>query len=88
MSEEEKVKNLVIKNGLMELIIPRNQVKGIEPTGDGIVFNFINGSHLYHTDMDMSSGIKQTIANANMTFKNVNLIINLKDYKQPVKVEV
>ncbi len=77
-----------IKKGTITLSVNRSDLIQAEPTHDGVVFNLKEGIHIYCADAYMPAEAKQKISVAPDNFLKGEIEINLKDYKNPVKVNL
>lgn len=84
----EKQKKIKIRKGMFELTLDRNRLISVDPTYDGIVFNFMEGLYLTCTDPVMPNAAKELIKNSSNSFPNANLIVDLLSYNQPVSAEI
>ncbi len=84
----ESGKKLKIRKGLFELTLDRNRVVSVDPTYEGIVFNFQEGLNLTCVDTSMPSSMKELIKNSINSFPTVNLVVNLANYNKPIYGEV
>lgn len=80
--------NLKIKKGTMELVVNRSDVVDVNPSHDGVVFQFKNNVHLYVTDPNMPVHTKELIRNTNLTMINGDAIVDLLNYNRPVTVSL
>ena len=79
---------VTIKKGLMDLVkTERSNLITAEPSHDGVVFTFKNGFQVYLTDNYMPVHTKDLIRNTSNSFATANLVIDLANYSQPVRVE-
>ena len=83
---EEKIKLNVI-SGDMNLELNMDDLAEVKESHDGIVFNLKNGLYLYATDTYMPNSTKQLIKLTIDKFKNVNIVVDLRNYTQPVKAQ-
>ncbi len=83
MANEDRIE---IKKQTIILSILRSDLVEVKETGDGIVFNLQGGMHLTLIEPNMPLEIKRAIFNAVQSFNNVNLDIDLMNYRTPVKV--
>ena len=82
---DEKI--IIEKNGTI-ITLGRKDVMEIKHSHDGIVFNLINGLHIYAADSFMPRETKDKIISTFDMFKNTDIKINLGSYNVPVKAEV
>jgi len=83
---QEKTDTITIKKETIVLSILRSDLVEIKETGDGIVFNLMGGLHLSLTELGMPLEVKRVIFNSVVSFKNVNLTIDLMNYAKPVTI--
>lgn len=88
--QENKVATsmVTIKKGRLELRVPKDELIEVSETHDGIAFNFKRGLQLYQIENFMPVHIKQLISNSINTFGGKNIIVDLDNPKQPVRVEM
>ncbi len=78
---------MIIKQGNLELKVPRNELVQVDETHDGITFLFKGGIHLYKTDQFMTQGIKSIIKNTADNYPDKKLIFELDNRRNPVIVD-
>jgi len=76
-----------ISKGDVVVNLDRSDLVTVDPTHDGIVFNFKNGTHFYNADQQMPTHTKHMIKAGADAFEG-DLTFNLLDYRQPVSVSV
>jgi hypothetical protein len=84
----EKKLLIKIRKGRFELNLERDRLISVDPTYDGIVFNFQEGLYLTCTDPVMPNSSKELIKNSTNSFPKATLIIDLANYVRPISAEV
>jgi len=84
----EKVKSLKIKRGKFEIVLDRRSIFSVDPTYDGIVFNFQEGLHLTCVDSGMPNTMKELIKNSINSLPSANLVVDLLNYSRPIHGDV
>ena len=80
---------VTIRKGTMALVdMDRADLIDVNPSHDGIVFNFKNNAYLYFTDSYMPVGTKELMKNTSNNFPLANLAFDLANYAKPVTAEV
>jgi hypothetical protein len=79
---------IVINKKNHKIILNRDDIIEIKHTHDGLVFNLKGNMYIYITDINMPVNVKNRYVVSFETFDNANLIFNIHDYNNPVKVEV
>lgn len=77
-------KMILIKQGSLELKVPRSQLVDVSETADGVSFNFKDGVSVLKTDGYMPASAKQLIKNTLDNFPGANITIDLGNYAKPV----
>lgn len=71
----------ILKGKNFKLEVDRKEITDISPSPDGIVFQFIGGTHLYHVDPNLPIDIKEKIKLSFLTFEKGDIVINLTPLK-------
>ena len=90
MSEKvDEKKYIIFKTPGMELKIERDCLNTIDSTGDGLVIDLKNGTHILHTSYQMPNSTKNAITVAVNKFVNVRVLkIDLFNFQNPTSVEL
>lgn len=80
----------IVKGNNLRMITERKEISDISQSADGIVFQFIGGTHLYIVDVNMSQAIKEKIITTFFNFQNGDIFINLSevDIRKVVSVTI
>lgn len=78
---------MIIKQGELELRVPRSELVTIDETHDGVVFMFKNGLHLYKTDSFMDPATKNIMKNTADNYPGKKLVFQLDNPRKPVYVD-
>lgn len=76
-----------IKKKQFEVNVDRTELISVSETPDGVVFDFKGGIQLLCSDQDMQSSTKNLIKNSVDSFTVGNLLIELDNYKTPVRID-
>ena len=81
---------MVIKKGNLELIsTDKKNVIEVKHTGDGMVFILKETMFISYQDSYLPSSVKDTIVQMCMSTKDdVNITIDLSNYRQPVALSI
>lgn len=71
----------ILRGQDFKLVTERKEIADISPAPDGIVFQFIGGTHLYHVDPNLPTDVKEKIKLSFLNFKNGDIVINLTPLK-------
>lgn len=88
MSDQLKINQIVITKNKTKIIMQRSDVMEIKHSHDGLVFNLLNGLHIYASDSFMTIEMKEKIVSAFDRFKNADITIDLGNYNSPVSINV
>lgn len=77
-------KTITIKQGELELKVPRSELVEVSETADGVCFNFKGGVSVMKVDNFMPAGVKNLIKNTCDSYPLANLIVDLGNYDRPV----
>lgn len=80
--------SVTIKRGSMVAKMDKSDLVNIEATHDGLVFNCKNGYHIYITDNYMPGEVKTKLLAADQALPKGNFVIDLNDYKNPLKIQL
>ncbi len=78
---------IIIMNTGLEINVDKNQLVNCEQTPDGLNFSFKDGSNYYVLATYMKLETKERIIHSTNIFEQGKLIINLADYKNPVRID-
>ena len=81
--EEPMVK---IRKGRVDMSVKRSNIMEVKQTHDGMVFNLVDGVHIYVTDTFMPNETKEKVILTFVSFQNVGLVFDLINYKTPARV--
>jgi len=81
-------KMITITDGSMTLTAPLSYIVEVNRAPDSLIFKFKGGSFLHSMDVFMPEETRQYIEQAIHTVSGANLEINLKNYKQPVRIVI
>jgi hypothetical protein len=78
---------IIIKRQNFEVSVDRTELVSVAETPDGVVFDFKGGLQLLQYDQNMTSATKNLIKNSVDNFTVGNLLIELDNFKTPVKID-
>jgi hypothetical protein len=76
------------KNGSFNLTVDRSEMLDVSETADGVSISFKGGIQLLKTDPMMPSSAKNLIKNALDSYEGKKLLLDLDDYRTPVKLDL
>ena len=78
---------IVVKKGHVVTTFPKSELMKVEPTHDGIIFEFTGGLHLYFSEPYMPTATKHKISHDVNKFKG-KITVDLLNPNVPVTIEM
>lgn len=78
---------IIVKKGEVVTTFPKKELLKVEPTHDGIIFEFIGGLHLYFSEPYMQTNTKAKISHDVNKF-NGSITVDLLNPNVPVTVKI
>jgi hypothetical protein len=78
---------ITIKNGPLNLKVPRSELLEVSPTHDGMSFTFKGGLQLYYTNTYMDNNVKSVMAVTPESYPGKNIVYDFKNPKRPVYID-
>jgi hypothetical protein len=80
---------ILIRKGNMKLVdMDRSDLIDVNPSHDGIVFNFKNNAYLYFTDQYLPVTSKELMKVTSNNFPTADLEFDLANYAKPVIAKI
>lgn len=85
---DEKNYQVTIRKNNVEFSVPRNNIVEVKQSHDGIVVNLQEGMYIYIIDTYMPVASKEKIIVTFNKFQNSDLMFDVSNYANPVRVTV